>query len=67
MLDDIRPIARAVHFLLSASLGFSAAAVMWYILPDTTTWWKRLYASLLLGGACAYGLHYWLDWVIGVP
>lgn len=66
MIDDIRPIARVMHFAFSLLAALVVYALTWYTLSDSVKRWR--YASaFLLASSAALLVHYCLDWVVGVP
>lgn len=66
MIDDIRPIARVIHFAFSLLAALVVYCLTWYTLQDTTTRW-RLTASLFFALCAALLAHGALDWLVGVP
>ena len=69
MLDDIRPLARCIHLAFSLLAALVVYLLTWYMYSDGKTAVKRWSVLVPFFFACAAGvaMHYWLDWVVGVP
>lgn len=62
VLNDLRPLARGVHFLFSAFAGLSVYYAISRISPDTP-----MSRSFLLSALAAVYAHCFLDLVLRVP
>jgi len=67
MIDDIRPIARAIHLLFSLVAFLVVWELTLHSLSDRRTSLLRYGASFCLALSAALAMHYALDVAVGVP